>query len=100
MDGHGGEFMAPACTGHCGDTGGGKPPPPTVPSMQHASIMAGSERDASAHRAMQEGGGTKETATDRGGGEGYHFQSLQRVRTPPGYGDLFQILGAGDLSGG
>ena len=42
----------------------------------------------------------KEKATGRVGGEGGHIQGLQRVWIPPGYGDLFKILGEGDLSGG
>ena len=49
---------------------------------------------------MQDGGGSKETVTDSGGGEGGHLQGLQRVCTPTGYGDLLEILGTGDLRGG
>ena len=47
---------------------------------------------------MQEGGEAKETAPSSGGGEGGHIQVFQCVWTPPGYGELFQILGAGHLS--
>ena len=92
--------MAPACPGYRGDTGGGQPPPPMVTYVQHAGAMEGSERDASAHRTIHEGGGEKEMAPGKGGGEGGHIQGLQRVWTPPGDGDIFQILWAVDLSGG
>ena len=37
--------------------------------------------------------------TGSGGGEGGHIQSFQRVWTPPEDGDIFQIFGAGDISG-
>ena len=49
---------------------------------------------------MQEGGGLKEKATGRGGWEGGHTKVLQHVWMTPGDGNLFQILGAVDLSGG
>ena len=90
--------MALARPGHRGDTRGGKPPQPTVPSLRHASTMAGSERDSLVQRAMQEGGGAKETAPGSGEVEGYQIQSIQHVWTNPGDGDLVQIIGAGDLS--
>ena len=61
-DVHAGVFLSPACLGYCVDTRRGLPPPPMVPSMQHAGSMSGSARDASAHRAMQEWGGVKEKA--------------------------------------
>ena len=34
-----------------------------------------------------------------GGGEGGHRQGFQRLWTPPGYGDLLQIPGTGDIGG-
>ena len=49
------QFFAPAFPGHRGDTGRGKPPPPTVPSVKYAGAMAGSERYALVHRAIHEG---------------------------------------------
>ena len=39
-DGDAGTFYAPACSGHRGHFGRGKPPPPTVPPMQHAGTLA------------------------------------------------------------
>ena len=56
--------MAPAYTGHRGDTGGGKSPPPMVPSMQHYGAMVLFEWYASAHRVMQEGGEAKVTVPE------------------------------------
>ena len=56
------------------------------------------ERYALAHRTMQEGGGAKVTAPGRGG-EGGYMQGFQCVQTPPGDGEIFQMLGAGDISG-
>ena len=38
-------------------------------------------------------------APGRRGGEGDNIQGFQPVWTPSGDGDLFQILGVGDLSG-
>ena len=58
------------------------------------------ERYALAHSAMQEGGRAKATAPGSGGVEGVHIKGFQRVWSPPGDGDLFQIIGMVDLSGG
>ena len=88
-----------SCTGHCGDTGGGQPPPPTVPSVRHAGAMVVIDRYAWAHGSMQEGGGAKLKTPGSGGEEGSHIQGVQRVWTSLGDGDLLQIIGAGDLSG-
>ena len=81
--------MALVRPGHRGGIGVGKPPPPTLPSVQHDGEMLGSEWDTLAHRSMQEGGGAKETAPGRGGAKGGHLQGLQHIWTPPGYGDIF-----------
>ena len=92
--------METARPGHRFDTGEGKTLPPTVTSVRHADAMAGYEQDASAHCTMKEGGGAKNMAPGSGGGEGGHIQGLQRVWTHPGDGELFKILGAGDISDG
>ena len=89
MNIYAGEFLAPARPGHRGYTGGGTPPPPTVPYVQHARFMAGSEQDSLVHRTMKEGGVAKDMAPVSGGGEVGHFQGIHRVCTPPGDGDLF-----------
>ena len=36
--------LQPACTGYCDYLGGGKPPPPKVPTMRHAGSMDGVKR--------------------------------------------------------
>ena len=59
MDGHVGEFLAPACPVYHGDTGVGKTPPPKVLSVRHSGAMAGSDLYVLAHRAMQEECGAK-----------------------------------------
>ena len=38
-DGDAGTSYAPACPGHRGHFGGGKPPPPTVPPVRHADTL-------------------------------------------------------------
>ena len=87
--------MSLACLGYRGDSGGGQPPPPTLPPVQHAGAMAVAKRDAPPHSAVQEGGGAEAAALGSGGGEG-----IQRLWSPPGYGDLLMIPGEGDLGGG
>ena len=62
--------------------------------------MAVFERNATANCARKERGVAKATAPGSGGGEGGHIQGFHSVWTPPGDGDLFQIIRAGDLSGG
>ena len=94
-----GEFLAPARPGNHGYTGGGKTPPPTVPSMRHSGAMARSEWDASANRAMQERRRAKEMVPGSDGGEGGHIQGIQSVWMYPGDVDLFQIIAAAGLSG-
>ena len=100
MNGFVGAFLAQARPRYRGNNGGGKPFLPMVPPVQHDSAMARSERDALMHRTMQEGGGAKETAPVSGGGESGHIQGLHCICMPPKDGGLFQIIGAGDLSGG
>ena len=83
-----GAFLLPSRTRHHGDLGGGETSTPTVPSVRHSGTMAGSEWDASLHRAMQGGGVAKGTAPGSGGGEGGKIYVLQCVCTLPGYGDI------------
>ena len=49
---------------------------------------------------MQPGSGAEDMAISEGGGEGGYHQVFQPLWAPPGYGDLLQITGAGDLGGG
>ena len=75
-DGDTGKFSAPACPGHRGHSGGGKPPPPTVPLMRHAGPLAYTEQKAPCHRTVHQGSGSKEAAVSRGGIEGDHGEGL------------------------
>ena len=48
-DSDAGTFSAPSCPGHRGNFVGGKPPPSTVPPMQHAGPLSYTEQKASCH---------------------------------------------------
>ena len=71
-----GTFSTPACTGHRGHFGGGKPPPPTVPPMRHAGPLAYTERKAPCHRTVRQGSRAKEAAVSGGGFEGEHGEGI------------------------
>ena len=62
--------------------------------------MEGPEWDAQTHGTKQLERGAEETKISGGGGEGGHSQVFQRLWATPGDGDLSQIPGMGDLSGG
>ena len=99
-DGNESAFLQPACLGHRGHLGGGKPPTPKVITMQHAGPVAGPQWEAPQHRNMQERGGTEETAdsgvrTERKEGEG-----LRGLRGANQSGLQFQIPGADNDGGG
>ena len=96
-DGDEGALLAPACQGHRGDPGGGKPPPTTVPYLFHAGSVEGPEWGAQVQGTVHQGSGVEETAICGGGGEGGHCQGFQRLWAPPGDGDLLQIPGTGDI---
>ena len=67
-DGDAGPFTTPACPGHRGHFVGRKPPPPTVPPMQHYVTPACTECKAPCHCTMRHGSGVKEAVASRGGG--------------------------------
>ena len=48
-------LFQPACPGYRDHFEGGKPPPPTVPPMQHAGPMEGTKRQAPRHRTVCKG---------------------------------------------
>ena len=62
--------------------------------------MEGPEWDAQALGEVHLGSGAEKMAIGGRGGEGGHRQGFQRLWEPPGYGDLLQIPGAGDLGDG
>ena len=82
MEIHVDTLLALAHPGHCGDTVGGKLPPPTVPSVQHTCAVVVRERYSPAHRSVQEGGGAEETALGSRGGKGIRIKGVQRLWTP------------------
>ena len=67
-----GTFYAPACPGYRGCFVGGKPPPPTVPSMQHNGTLAYTEWKSPCHCTVRQGSGAKEAAVSGGGIEEEH----------------------------
>ena len=84
---------------YCDHTGGGKPPPPTVPPVQHAGDLAGAKRAEYHHFSVRQGGRYKETS-DGGRGDagecGYGLSGLHKTSSDA---YLLQIYGAG-LDGG
>ena len=69
-DGNAGAIIAPACPRHCGDSGGGKLPPPTVRLMRHAGPQAVHELMAPDHGTVYKGDGVEDKTACGGGGEG------------------------------
>ena len=69
-DGDVGSILIPACHGHRGHSGGGKPTPPTVNPMRHAGPPSGTEWQAPCHRSVRQGSGEKEAEARGGGSEG------------------------------
>ena len=49
-----GALLESARPGHCGNTGIGKPPPTTVPSVRHSGAVAFPKRIAQGHSAVQD----------------------------------------------
>ena len=75
-DGDASPFSAPACPGHRGLFGEGKPLPPTVPLMRHGGPLAYTKQKAPCHRTVRQGSRSKEAAVSRGGVEGEHREGL------------------------
>ena len=73
---HNQEGYTPEFSGHRGHFGVGKPPPTTVPPMQHAGPLSYIERNSPCHRTVRQGGGAKEAAVSGGGVEGEHGEGL------------------------
>ena len=64
-DGNAGSLPILECPGHRGNSGGGKPTPPTVHPMRHFGPLAGNERQSPYHRSVRQGSGVKEAAASR-----------------------------------
>ena len=83
MDVHMDAFLELARPGHRGNSGGGKPPPPMVPSMLHVDAVAIPEKVVPAHAILQEGGGAEAMSVVSGGGKGGNLNGVQRLWAPP-----------------
>ena len=94
-----GPFSAPACPGHRGHFGGGKPPPPTVTLMQHAGPLTCIERKAPCHRTVRQGVGAEEKAVSGGGIEGDIGEGLLGLWRNFVKCDVVQVFGKGDDGG-
>ena len=66
-DGDTGQLLSPACMGQCDYSGGGKPPPPLLPLVQHAGALAIAKWVASHHFPVLQGGGEEAPTDDRRG---------------------------------
>ena len=75
-DSDAGPFSAPEYSGHRGNFGGGKYPPPTVTPMQHAGTLAFIERKALCYRTVHQGAGAEEKVANGVGIEGYFREGL------------------------
>ena len=94
-----GSLTIPACTGHCGHSGGGKPPPPTVHPMIHAGPLSGTEPQAPCHSSVLQVRGAKEAAASGGGAEGELETGLRGIRVDAGKCDGVLIPGTGVYGG-
>ena len=79
-----GAFPTPACTGQRGHSGGGKPPPLTVPPMRHAGPPAGTERKSPCHSSVRQGKVAKEAKASGGGAEGELVEGLRDIQGAAG----------------
>ena len=95
-DADAGPFSAPACPGHRGNFGGGKPPPHTVPLMQHSGTLDYVERKAPFNRTLPRGGGAEEKAVSGERIEGELGESLSGLWRTFGKCDGVQVSGKGD----
>ena len=98
-DGDAGAFLETACEGHRDHIGGGKPPSSKMPTMRHASPVAGPQRQPQEHRDGQKWGGKEEMKTGRGGGQGQRGDGLRDLRGAVAESTSVQISGE-DLDGG
>ena len=92
-DSDAGTLPAPACPGHRGHSGGGKPPPPTVHPMQHSGPLAGTERQTPCHRSVRQGIRVEEAAASGGGAEVELGEDLRGIRGAAGECNIISIPG-------
>ena len=97
---HVGALLVSARPVHRGNSGGGRPPPPTVTYLQHSGAVEVPKRIAQAHIAVQEGGGAEATVFGGGGGKGGDFKGVQRLWSHPRYFTVLQVPGDSDIGSG
>ena len=90
-----GKFYTPACQGHHGHFGGGKPPPSTFPPLQHAGVLECSEREAPCHCPVCQEGGKKANAAGVGGTVGDLGEILSGLQVTIGDRDVLKVSGKG-----
>ena len=94
-DGYAGALPAPACPGHRGHSGGGKPPPPMVHPMRHAGPQEGTEGQAPCHSSVRQGSRAEEAAASVGGAEGDLGEGVQGILGSAGECNGVSIPGTG-----
>ena len=90
-DGDAGTFFPPACPGYRHHSVGGKPPPPTVPPIQHAGAIVCTEQDSPCHIPVRQWGGKEEQTAGGRGAAGDFIEGLLGLRGTVGYYDIVQI---------
>ena len=92
--------MESARPGNRGNTGGGYPPPPKVPPMQHAGAVAVFECITKEHSTIQEGGGSETMEFGSGGGKEGGLKGVYCLQVLPQDGPVLQINGVSNIDGG
>ena len=97
--GDAGPFSSPAFSGHCDHFGGVKPPPSTVPPMQHSGPLVCVEQKAPCHCIVHHRGRAEEKAVSGGVIEGDLVEGLSGLWITFGKCDYVQVSGKGDDGG-
>ena len=100
MYGHVGALLVSARPVHRGNSGGGRPPPPTVTYLQHSGAVEVPKRIAQAHIAVQEGGGAEATVFGGGGGKGGDLKGVQCLWEHPQDGPVLKVPRESVIGGG
>ena len=77
--GDAGALFAPARPRHRGDTGGGKPPPTTVPPVRPSGLQEGAEQAPPGDQPVQDGDGAETEKTGGGGDAGHVREGVPRL---------------------
>ena len=85
-DGDAGALHASARTLHRGDTGGGQPPPPTVPPVRLTGLQEGAQWAPPGYLTVSEGGGAETMTFNRDGDAEEHREGVPRLWEADGGG--------------